>query len=229
MLLKPAGLMASAAWPAQVSGCKLFCENFKSLVTGGYDSWINQASTSTVTQSTESLRPDQDADRFGSGNDGMSFDNSDDYMSVSPILTFVGDFSLFVVIYRATDADPDTIVSGAGTDLLFLQASGGRNNIRFWNGSSSVILSTSGSTPAGFKSLLEIHRDSSGDFEVINDGADITLGTPNDSTNMSVSRIGSSGSWPSSASVGAIAVYDTLVEGSLRTSIRSYFSSRWTT
>lgn len=232
MLLKPAGFMSTVAWPSQVAQCKIFCEDYKSFVTGGCGAWINQANTTPVTQVTESLRPDEDTDRFGTDNHGISFDGTDDYMLLDNVQTFAADFSLFVVVYRPTATSFDPIVNGGTdpTDIGFRQSSGSRNDIRFWNGSSAVLLTDNGSTPAGFKSILEIHRTNSGDFTVYDDNTDITIsGGANDTNTLSIGRFGSRDGTPSDISIGAIAVYDEMVSGSLRTAIYNYFNARWST
>lgn len=227
MLIHP--FAGTTEWWLAISGLQLWCEDGKNFDVDGCYSWDNECgSGETVTQATGSLKPDEDTDRFGSGRDGILWDDTDDLMDISGI-ALTGAFSLYFVLYRNSTALEPLLTStvGVGTGLYISAAT--TNKLRFDPGAAADFdLSTNNILTNGQRKLIDVHRDSSDNWTVYVNGADVTSGTPNDSTTVNCNRLGKGFGHTSALSYGVIAIYDAELSSSQKSGIRTYIQSRWT-
>jgi len=229
MLLQP--LNSTNPWYLAISGIQIWCEDDKTFDGNGLNAWGNEAvgSAETVTQTDDSEKPDQDSDRFGSGRDGALCDGSSELIDISGV-ALTGAFSMFFVLYRNGTAMEPLIASlaGPGTGLQIYNTGTG-SKLYFDPGApADVQLSASAAIGNGERKVLDVHRDSSDDWLVYKNGADITQGTPNDGTTVNCNRMGQGFGGFANLSYGMFAVYDAELTGAQISNIRSRIQDRWT-
>lgn len=220
--------------PDDISGLVFWLESDTGVTAdaNGVSQWNDQSTSSNhITQSNNNYKPAVVTNHWASGVDGIQGDGSNDHMDLTSDLTLSADFTVVLVIEYPSALNYCYGRGGGTVDQGLGIGSGDPAAHRVEIADSGDTWVTGSSCALSTEYILEFSRDSGDDLYMIQNGSDITLGTPANISGDHVINVVfskyTSHSF-SDAIFGAMLVYNNKISSGDASDLRDYLNTKYT-